>query len=101
MNAIDTNVLLYYIDRDEPAKQAQATSLLAGLAKGSSATALLSQVAVEFGAGLTRWMQANKLTPAERQTYFQDVSALFPLVLPQSNLVPTAFDLSVRHSLSY
>ena len=46
-------------------------------------------------------MQKGKLTPAERQTYFQDLSAVFPLALPQSSLVPTAFDLAVRHSLSY
>ena len=101
MNAIDTNVLLYYIDRDELVKQAQATTLLAALATSAIPTVLLSQVAVEFGAGLTRWMQSNKLTLAQRRNYFQDVSALFPFVLPQSNLVPKAFELAARHTLSY
>lgn len=101
MNAIDTNVLLYYIDRDEPAKQAQAAILLASLATSAIPTVLLSQVAVEFGAGLTRWMQSNKLTPVERRAYYQDVSALFPFVLPQANLVPKAFELAMRHTLSY
>jgi predicted nucleic acid-binding protein len=46
-------------------------------------------------------MRAGKVTPSERHTYFQDVSALFPLALPRSNLVATAFDLGGRHSLSY
>ena len=54
MNAIDTNVLLYYVDRDEPARQAQATALLARLVRSNAATVMLSQVAVDLGAGLTR-----------------------------------------------
>jgi hypothetical protein len=60
MNAVDTNVLLYYVDQDEPARQARATALLARLAQSGVPTLLLSQVAVEFAAGLTRWMQ-NRL----------------------------------------
>ena len=33
MNAIDTNVLVYFVDDHEPAKQAQATQLLSVWAK--------------------------------------------------------------------
>ena len=31
MNAVDTNVLVYFVDRDEPTKRAKAIELLAGL----------------------------------------------------------------------
>jgi predicted nucleic acid-binding protein len=101
MNAVDTNVLLYYVDKDEPAKQAKATALLADLAGRQVPCLLLSQVAVEFAAGLTRWMQKGKVSAPERQTYFQNVVSLFPYTLPKTNLVPAAFDLADRHSLSY
>ena len=33
MNAIDTNVLVYFVDEHEPAKQAKATELLERLAR--------------------------------------------------------------------
>ena len=32
MNAVDTNVLIYYLDQNEAAKQAKAITLLNGLA---------------------------------------------------------------------
>lgn len=101
MNAVDTNVLLYRVDKNEPVKQAKATALFADLNHRSTPCVLLSQVAVEFAAGLTRWMQTAKVTPGQRLAYFQNVVAIFPFVLPRSNLVPAAFDLADRHSLSY
>ena len=36
MNAVDTNVLVYLVDADEPAKQAQARELMDRLAIGDS-----------------------------------------------------------------
>ena len=48
MNAIDTNVLVYSIDHDEPAKQAQAINLLERLAQPFVETLLLWQVACEY-----------------------------------------------------
>jgi len=48
MNAIDTNVLVYFVDEHEPAKQAKAAELLERLAEEETETALLWQVAVEF-----------------------------------------------------
>ena len=45
MNAIDTNVLVYSLDADEPAKQAKAKALLAGLVGAQPVTILTWQVA--------------------------------------------------------
>ena len=48
MNAVETNVLVYLVDTDEPAKQAQPRELMDRLAMDESDTVLLWQAAVEF-----------------------------------------------------
>ena len=102
MNAIDTNVLLYFVDKDEATKQSKADALLTALASAGTPAVLLWQVAAEFGAGLRRWEQKGKLTPWEREKHWQTAESTFPtVVFPRTNLVSAAFDLSQRHSLSY
>ena len=44
MNAIDTNVLLYSVDRNEPAKQLKAQQILQQLRAAAEPTILLWQV---------------------------------------------------------
>ena len=83
MNAIDTNVLVYFVDEHEPAKQAKATELLERLAKEETETALLWQVAVEFLSCLlksnsprrykartvpSRWHEAEATPASSRKT---------------------------------
>jgi predicted nucleic acid-binding protein len=41
MNAVDTNVLVYFVDKDEPTKRAKAVAVLDSLAKGDVETLLL------------------------------------------------------------
>lgn len=102
MNAIDTNVLLYFVDKDEPAKQAKSDALLTGLAATGTPAVWLWQVAVEFGAGLRRWESRGKLSAADRMSHWRTAESMFSLVhVPKTNLVPAAFDLCDRHSLSY
>lgn len=101
MNAVDTNVLLYLVDADEVQKQAKADDLLAALVAQGSAAVLLWQVAVELAAGLWRWEHLGKLSAHERIGHWRRVESTFSLVLPHSNLIPAAFDLLDRHSLSY
>ena len=47
MNAIDTNVLVYMHDADEPTKQSKATTLVNQLMQRPADTLLLWQVAAE------------------------------------------------------
>ena len=102
MNAIDTNVLLYFVDVDEPTKQSKAAALLTRLGTLGTPAILLWQVAAEFAAGLCRWENKGKLTSAERISHWRTAEMTFPIIaFPQSNLVPAAFDLADRHSLSY
>ena len=61
MNAVDTNVLIYRLDRREPVKQGKARSLLRQLALDTTPTVLLWQVlgemvrAVPGTAYITHW----------------------------------------------
>jgi hypothetical protein len=48
MNAVDTNIFIYGLDDSEPAKQAKAQGLIAGLVQSPVETVLLWQVAGEL-----------------------------------------------------
>jgi predicted nucleic acid-binding protein len=101
MNAVDTNVLLYLVDQQEPSKQRRAVALLENLALADSRPVLLWQVAVEFIAGLKRRENLGTAVAKDTFDHWQQAQALLPLFLPRSNLIPIAFDLINRHSLSF
>jgi predicted nucleic acid-binding protein len=65
MNAVDTNVYVYSLDRDEPAKQAKAIALFDRLVQQPGDTVLIWQVAAEFLAQLRKWQSQGPLD-AER-----------------------------------
>jgi predicted nucleic acid-binding protein len=101
MNAVDTNVLLYSIDRNEPAKQAKAQQLLTQLHAAAEPTVLLWQVLGELTQQLRRWRDQGKLTPAEFSLHVQAFRHLFPLVLPTAEALDRALSLADRFSLSH
>jgi predicted nucleic acid-binding protein len=101
MNAIDTNVLLYSIDRHEPIKQHKAQQLLQQLRTAPEPTILLWQVLGELTQQLRRWRDQGKLTPAEFSQHIQAFRHLFPLVLPVEEVFDAAQDLAGRFSLSH
>lgn len=82
MNAVDTNVLLYSIDRNEPAKQLKAQQLLQQLHLGTEPTLLLWQVLGELTQQLRRWRDLGKLTRAEFSQHIVAFRYLFPLAIP-------------------
>ena len=100
MNAVDTNILIYAHDADEPAKQAVANVLLAELVQKGE-TVLLWQVAGELLSCLRRWQSEAKITAADVQANFHDVLAMFPLQIPTRKAFDVSFDLSARFSLSH
>src|SRR5688572_14282260 len=91
MNAIDTNVLLYSIDRNEPTKRLKAQQLLRQLQSSSEATFLLWQVLGEMDQQLRRCGDQGKLNPQEFNQHVQAFRRLFPLMLP----TPAAFDAAM------
>ena len=55
MNAVDTNVFIYRLDRREPIKQAKARDLLRHLGSDPTPTILLWQVLGELLRQLRSW----------------------------------------------
>lgn len=101
MNAVDTNVVVYALDADEPAKQAKAIALLDQLSLDPSQTVLLWQVAGEFLSCLRRWESAGKIAAADVEANLIDLLDTFPLVLPVQAVMERSLDLSSRFSLSH
>lgn len=101
MNAVDTNVLVYLVDADEPAKQLQAHELLNRLAMETTETVLLWQAAVEFLACLHRWESRGKISRVQLTRYWQQVESMLPIIPPTAHVIDLALGLSSRHSLSH
>ncbi len=101
MNAVDTNVFLYSIDRSEPATQLKAQQLLLQLRSEAQPTFLLWQVLGELGQQLRRWRDQGKLTPVEFGQHVQVFRHLFPLTLPTSAVFDLAQTLADRFSVSH
>jgi predicted nucleic acid-binding protein len=100
MIAVDTNVLVYRLDRTEPEKQAVAKQLLSRLASEGE-TVLLWQVAGEFVNQLTAWQHQKLLKQPSIQRVIYQLRDLFPLVMPSPKCLDTALDLRTRFSLSH
>jgi predicted nucleic acid-binding protein len=101
MNAVDTNVLIYRLDRSEPDKQAKARTLLRQLISDPTPTVLLWQVAGELVRQLRRWQDDGRLTRAALLRYVAVFRKHFPLVMPTPMVLDRALELTGRHSLSH
>ena len=77
MNAIDTNVLLYSIDRNEPVKQLKAQQLLQQLRTAPEPTILLWQLLGELTQQLRRWRDQGKLSSIELSQHIQAFRHVF------------------------
>ena len=99
MNAVDTNILLYSVDRNEPVKQLKAQQLLQQLR--AEPTILLWQVLGEVAQQLRRWRDQGKLTPIEFSHHIQAFRHIFPLVTPTPDSFDLALGLAERFSLSH
>ena len=101
MNAVDTNVYVYALDSDEPAKQAKAVELLDPLALKPADSAIMWQVASEFLGQLRKWESKGHLTSAAVEAAFNRFRAIFPLRFPSAGVFQVSFDLRSRFSLSH
>ena len=100
MIAIDTNVLVYAFDINEPSKQEIAKNVIDSLGRSGQGV-MLWQVACEFLACLRRWENANRISAGETRLFFAQGTTLFPIQLPQSIILEKSFDLRSRYSLSH
>lgn len=101
MNAIDTNVLVYFIDADEPVKRLQATELLERLGEEGTETVLPWQVAGEFLSCLRRWENEGRIKRDDTLQHMNQLESTFPLIIPAQSILRVSLDLSSRYSLSH
>lgn len=101
MNAVDTNVLVYRLDRNEPIKQSKARILLRQLSASSVPAILLWQVGAEFLQRLRRWEDQKVLTRRDTRRYMRAFRSFLPLTIPTQDVLDRALDLSDRYSLSH
>jgi predicted nucleic acid-binding protein len=101
MNAVDTNILLYSVDRRDPIKQVKAQAKLQALAIGIVPTVLPWQVIGELIQQLRRWRDLSLLTPVEFKKHLSSFRTTFPLILPDPSVVDHALDLADRFTLSH
>ena len=94
MNALDTNIWVYSIDTNEPAKRQKALELLGRLSHASDPTVLLLQVAGEYLSCLRRWEDQGRLTRREVEGHLNHALALFSLVIPGDKLFSMSLALS-------
>jgi predicted nucleic acid-binding protein len=100
MNAIDTNVLIYRLDRAEPIKQATARGLIRSLAVQGD-TVLHWQVAGEFLRQLSAWRDQGRLSHDQVVRFSSAVRRLFPLVLPTELSIDRALHYAHTYTLSH
>lgn len=100
MNAVDTNVLVYRLDRAEPAKRAVAKQLLRELGTGGD-TVLPWQVAGELMRQLSSWRHQGLIDRADSARYLKSVRKLFRLILPVEAVLDRAGRYAEDFSLSH
>ena len=101
MNAVDTNVVVYSLDRHEPAKRAKAGDLFNRLGQAGDRPVLLWQVAGELLSCLRKWEDRGRIARTDTAFYLQRIRAMFPLIMPSPLILEKALELSARYSLSH
>ena len=101
MNAIDTNVLIYRLDRSDPVKQAKARELLRRLAGDTEVTVFPWQVLGELIRQLRFWQDQSQITRDTLLRYVAAFRRLFPIVMPTLDVVDRALELTGRYRLSH
>ena len=98
MNAVDTNVLVYAFDLDEPVKRRAALGFMESLPVEE--TVLLWQVALEFSSVITR-SGTRERKVADRRAAIESLCQRFPLVMPGPDVLASAWNLREKHQLSW
>jgi predicted nucleic acid-binding protein len=101
MIAVDTNIFVYTVDSDEPAKQDQAIRLVQALYEGETPTFLMWQVCGEYIQQLRRRQRKFGVNEQNLRQLVSGVRELFPLVIPTDRIIDRALDLTITHTLSH
>lgn len=95
--SLDTNILIYAIDKDDEQKQITAIKLIEKCALVHDCVLTLQSLS-EFYAAATR---KGKVTHAQAEAHIKDLQCLFPTILPSTHTVEYALKAVEEHSLSF
>ena len=93
---LDTNILIYSVDRADPAKQNTALDLIARHAKDRSGV-ISTQVIQEFYSAATRKLG---IEPLQARQHLRDFR-VFDIVLVTPAIIEEGTDCSILHQLSF
>ena len=95
--SLDTNILIYTIDKDAGKKQILAIKLIENCALNFDCVLTL-QALSEFYAAATR---KGKVTHKQAEKHIKDWQILFPTILPSTRTVEYALNAVDEHTLSF
>lgn len=93
---IDTNILIYSVDRADPTKQEIAISLIANLAESRKGI-ISTQVLQEFYSAATRKLG---ISPRIAKKHLQDFQ-IFDVIQTTTSLIEQSIDISILHKISF
>ncbi len=95
--SLDTNILIYAIDKDAGAKQHISIDLIKTCAINGDCVLTLQSLS-EFYTAATR---KNKVTCAQATGQLEDWQLLFPTILPSTHTINHALKAVEEHTLSF
>jgi predicted nucleic acid-binding protein len=101
MIAIDTNVLIYSLDKNNPAKESKARALIRQLRASPDGVLVPWQVVGEFLRFLRMLQDQGRLSRHRLERIFLVYRCLFPIALPTTSVLDQALSLTSRYSLSH
>lgn len=101
MIAIDTNILIYSVDRPDPVKRAKARALLRQCRARRMEVVIPWQVQGEFLRFLRSLHDRARIRREDLERIFRAYFSLFPTAIPTTAVFERALDLTARYSLSH
>ena len=93
----DSNVLVYYVDNRDDAKQKAAEALLDGALKGDFASLISVQTLTEFVNVSTKKLEL----PPEVVEQYLDVFAELPAISPDVRMVKRGFEIKRQYDIQF
>ena len=93
----DSNVLVYYVDNRDDAKQKAAEALLDGALKGDFASLISVQTLTEFVNVSTKKLEL----PPEVVEQYLDVFAELPTISPDVRMVKRGFEIKRQYDIQF
>ncbi len=94
---LDTNLLVYSMDRHDPGKQARCRELLKTVSVGDLRGVISTQVMQEFHVAATRKLGVDPLTAKDIMNAF----SRFEVVVVTPDIINSAIDCSILNRLSF